>query len=194
MEIEGKVISIIDHNIKPNIGNNKEIYIFDSLPKNTKRDKVLEALKMVNLSEDYILKKSNDLSNSEYNKLLLARDLISGAKIIFLDYFEKGLCFKEREYFKKLIRKLAKEYKLTFLINTNDFSFCLNLVDEYHFFKEGQLDKIISSRDIYKEKVYEHFNNHQLIDFVCMSRKHGYLREDYYDINEILKAIYRELK
>ena len=194
MEIEGKTICIIDSNLKSTKINNKEIYILDTLPKKIKKEKVLEALKMVNLTEDYILKKSNDLSNSEYSKLLLARDLASGSKIIFLDYFEKGLCYKEREYFKKLINKLTKEYKLTFLINTNDFSFCINLVDEYHIFRDGELEKIVSSHDVYKEKVYNYFNNHQLIDFVCMSRKHGHLHDDFYDINEVLKAIYRELK
>ena len=194
MEIEGKTICIIDSNLKSAKINNKEIYILDTLPKKTKKEKVLEALKMVNLTEDYILKKSNDLSNSEYSKLLLARDLASGSKIIFLDYFEKGLCYKEREYFKKLIKKLTKEYKLTFLINTNDFSFCINLVDEYHIFRDGELLKIVSAHDVYKEKVYNYFNNHQLIDFVCMSRKHGHLQDDFYDINEVLKAIYRELK
>ena len=87
MEIEGKTICIIDSNLKSTKINNKEIYILDTLPKKTKKEKVLEALKMVNLTEDYILKKSNDLSNSEYSKLLLARDLASGSKIIFLDYF-----------------------------------------------------------------------------------------------------------
>ncbi len=194
MEIEGKVIAIIDNSFNSYRHYKKEIYIFDNLPRSIKKDKVIEALKMVNLNEDYILKKSNDLSNVEYNKLLLAKDLIMDSKVIFLDYFEKGMCYKEREYFKKLLKKLSKDYKFTFLINTNDFSFCLNLVDEYHIFKNGEVVHIISKKDIYKEKVYKYFNNHQLIDFVCKSRNLNHLHEDYYDINEILKAIYRELK
>ena len=194
MEIKGKVIAAIGANLNFNRNLNKEIYIFDKIPKFTRKEKILEALKMVNLTEDYTLKKSNDLSNVEYNKLLLARDLILGSEIIFLDYFEKGMCFKEREYFKKLIKKLSRDYKLTFLINTNDFTFCINLVDEYHVFVNDVLSKIVSYKDSYKESIYKYYNNHQIIDFVLKSRKYNHLKNDYYEINEVLKAIYRELK
>ena len=194
MELSGKIIAIIGSNVPSLSSINKEVYVFDNLSRFISKDKVLEALKMVNLSEDYISKKSNDLTNSEYNKLLLARDLINKESIIYLDYFEKGLCFKEREYFKKLIMKLAKRYGLTFIIKTNDFSFCLNFVDEFHIFNNKELTKIVPKKDIYKEKMYEYFNRHQLIDFVLKSRKYKHLRSDYYDINEVLKAIYRELK
>lgn len=193
MEIKGKVIATVGVSLT-NKTINKEIYIFDKIPKFTKREKIVEALKMVNLSEEYIVKKSNDLSNVEYNKLLLARDLIIGSKIIFLDYFEKGMCYKEREYFKKLIKKLSRNYNLTFLVNTNDFSFCVNLVDEYHIFVDDKLDRIVSSKDIYKSEIYSYFTNHQLIDFVLKSRKFKHLKNNYYELNEVLKAIYRELK
>ena len=194
MELTGKIISIIGKDVPSLININKEVYVFDKVNRFSSKDRILEALKMVNLDEDYISKKSNDLSNAEYNKLLLARDLINKENIIYLDYFEKGLCFKEREYFKKLINKLAKKYGLTFIIKTNDFSFCLNLVDEFHIFTGNELTKIVPKKDIYKEEIYEYFNKHQLIDFVLKSRKHNHLKRDYYDINEVLKAIYRELK
>lgn len=193
MEIKGKVIATVGVNLT-NKSSNKEIYVFDKIPKFTKREKIVEALEMVNLSEEYIVKKSNDLSNVEYNKLLLARDLIIGPEVIFLDYFEKGMCFKEREYFKKLIKKLSRDYDLTFLINTNDFSFCMNLVDEYHVFVNEKLDKVVLSKELYQSEVYNYFINHQLLDFVVKSRKFKHLKDNYYEINEVLKAIYRELK
>lgn len=194
MEIKGKIISTIGANLDYLRKTNKEIYIFDKLPQFIKKKKVVEALKMVNLDEEYIVKKSNDLSTVEYNKMLLARDLLMNIEIIFLDYFEKGMCHKEREYFKKLIKKLSKNYNLTFIINTNDFSFCVNLVDEYHIFENNQLVNIVTSKDIYKEEVYKYFSNNQLFDFVVKSRKCKHLKEDYFDVNEVLKAIYRELK
>lgn len=194
MEIEGKIISIIGDNLPSKISMGKEVYVFDSIPKYTRNKKIIEALKMVNLEEDYLLKKSNDLSNTEYNKLMLAKDLIIGSKVIYLDYFEKGMCFKEKEYFKKLLKKITKNYGITFIVKTNDFSFCLNFVDEFHLFENNLLSKVVDKKDIYKEKIYKYYNTHQLIDFVVKSRKLKHMQEDYFDIKEIMKAVYRELK
>ncbi|MBO4600895.1 MAG: ATP-binding cassette domain-containing protein [Bacilli bacterium] len=194
MELEGKVIAIIGDNLNSSFNLKKEVYILDNIKKHTDKNKILEALKMVNLSEDYLLKKSNDLSNGEYSKLCLAKDLINKEKVIYLDYFDKGLCYKEREYFKKLIKKLSRNYGLTFIVKTNDFSFCINLVDEYHILKNLKVVKIITRENIYKEKVYKYYNKHQLIDFVLKSREKNHLMDDYFETSDILKAIYRELR
>ena len=194
MELAGRISAIVGDNLLLDSNFKKEVYIFDSVKRNVDKAKVCEALKMVNLSEDYMLKKSNDISDSEYNKLCFARDLSNKEKLIYLDYFERGLCFKEREYFKKLIKKLSKTYGISFIIRSNDFSFCNNLVDEYHIFSGNKLVKIVDKKDVYKEEVYKLFNKHQLIDFVLKSREFNHLSSDYYDINEVLKAIYREKK
>ena len=64
MELEGKVIAIIGDNLNSSFNLKKEVYILDNIKKHTDKNKILEALKMVNLVEDYLLKKSNDLSNT----------------------------------------------------------------------------------------------------------------------------------
>ena len=194
MEVKGKICAIAGDNIYPSINFKKEIYVLDEIQNKTYKNKIIEALKMVNLNEEYLLKKSNDLSDVEYRKLSLAKDLLNKDKVIYLNYFEKGLCFKEREYFKKLFKKLSKEYGIDFIFKTNDFSFCIDLVDEYYIFENNECVDVIPKEKIYEKKVYKYFNRHQLIDFVIKSRKHNHLMENYYDINEILKAIYRELK
>ena len=104
------------------------------------------------------------------------------------------MCHKEREYFKRLFKKISKEYGINIYIITNDFSFCIDLVDEYVIFEKNKLVKTYSKRDIYKEKIYEYFDKHQLVDFVIKSRKYGHLLDDYTDIKDVLKAVYRELK
>lgn len=194
MEVTGKIYSYIGDSIFSTFNLKKEVYILDHINKYTDSKKILEALKIVNLSEDYLLRKSNDLSNTEYNKLRLANDLINNEKIIILDYFDKGLCYKEKEYFKRLFRKLAKNYGINFYIKTNDFSFCIDLVDEYLVFDNNRIVKDILKKEAFKEKVYLYYDKHTLVDFVLKSRKYNHLLDDYTDIKDVLKAIYRELE
>ena len=194
MEVKGKIYSYIGDNIFSTFNVKKEVYILDHIKKYSDNKKILEALKIVNLNEDYLLKKSNDLSNSEYNKLRLAGDLVNNEKLIILDYFDKGLCYKEKEYFKRLFRKLSKNYGITFYIKTNDFSFCIDLVDEYLIFDGNKIIKNILKKDIYKEEAYKYYDKHNLIDFVLKSRKYNHLLDNYTDSKDVLKAIYRELE
>lgn len=85
--------------------------------------KSLASLKMVFLDESYLTKNSEDLSESEIKRIMLARALIENKDYIILDYFEKGLNYKEKENFKRLFRKLSQEYHKTILILTNDITF-----------------------------------------------------------------------
>lgn len=194
MEVKGKIYSYIGDNIYSTFNVKKEVYILDHIKKYSDTKKILEALKIVNLNEDYLLKKSNDLSNSEYNKLRLVSDLVNNEKLIILDYFDKGLCYKEKEYFKRLFRKLSKNYGITFYIKTNDFSFCIDLVDEYLIFDGNKIVKNILKKDIYSEEAYKYYDKHNLIDFVLKSRKYNHLLDNYTDSKDVLKAIYRELE
>jgi len=194
MELKGKISSIIGDDTFSLLNKKKEVYVLESINKYTKKKKIVEALNMVNLNEDYLLRKSNDLSNVEYNKLLLVNDLVNKEKVIVLDHFEKGLCHKEKEYFKRLFRKISKEYGIGFIIKTNDFSFCLGLVDQYLLVEENEIVEVINKKDIYDKEVYKYFDKHELIDFVLESRKKGHLLDDYYNASDILKAIYRELE
>lgn len=194
MELKGRIYSYIGDNIYSTFKLKKEVYVLDNINKYSDSKRIVEALKMVNLSEDYLTKKSNDLSNSEYNKLRLATDLINNEKIIILDYFDRGLCYKEKEYFKRLFRKLSKNYGINFYIKTNDFSFCIDLVDEYIIYDGSVAIENILKKDIYEKEVYKYYDKHTLIDFVLKSRKYNHLLDDYNDIKDILKAIYREIK
>lgn len=194
MEVKGTISAVIGDLAIPIADLKKEVYVLDNINKYTDKKKILEALQMVNLDEDYLLKKSNDLSNVEYNKLLLVNALVNKNKIIYLDFFEKGLCYKEKQYFKRLFKKLSKEYGISFLVLTNDLSFCIDLVDEYVIYKENEDAYIVDKKDLYKKEIYKYFPKHELVDFVLKSRKYGHLLDDYTDIKDVLKAIYREIK
>ena len=154
MEKVGRITALIgDYKLRV-INRQKKAYVLEDVSKHISKKKVIEALKMVNLTEDYLLKKSNDLSDSEYNKLLFVRDLLNKNQTIVLEYFERGLCSKEREYFKRLFRKLSREYSINFNVITNDLTFCIGLVDEFDLYEQGKFSRTFSKSDIYDEELY----------------------------------------
>lgn len=194
MELKGKISVLVGDINSSLIDNNKEVYVLEHVDKYAKSSKIVEALSMVNLSQDYLLMKSNDLSNVEYRKLLLVTDLVNKEKNIVLEHFDKGLSQKEKQYFKVLFRKLSNNYGINFLVITNDLDYCMDLADEYLVYKRGKITKTFSKNDVFNEELYSYFDKHTLVDFIIKSRKFDHIKDDYFDIKDVLKAIYRELK
>ena len=67
---------------------------------------IVDSLKIVGLSEEYLDRNPNELSDTEKKKLNLACVLSYNPEVIVLEDFAKGLMFREREYYKKLLLKL----------------------------------------------------------------------------------------
>lgn len=151
--------------------------------------KSLASLKMVFLDESYLTKKSEDLSESEIKRIMLARALIENKDYIILDYFEKGLNYKEKENFKRLFRKLSQEYHKTILILTNDITFLWNIADEIiHVNKNGVINN-------YSKEEYFNLSNiankPEITKFINMMRERNIKIADYKNVLDLLKAIYR---
>lgn len=186
MEVKNSynIISILDtdkYSLKKS-----PIYI-TKLNRNSK--KLEEALKIVNLSKSVLTKELKELSDSEYHKLKFANDLYLKKNVINLIYFDRCLCNKEKEYFKRIIRKLSKSYNIKFNIITKDVYFIIDLVDGFNL--NG---KFIDKDKIFDKSIYKYFNSCELIDFVNLSRKNGHLSDNFVTVNEVLKDIYRELR
>ncbi len=107
---KGKIYSIIG-NVTINTNNiNYSIitgYTFNNTVKSfLNSDKDIQSLKMVILSELYLDKTVNELSDMEIKKIVLAKALIKNKDYIVLDYFEKGLSSKEKDNFKRFFKML----------------------------------------------------------------------------------------
>lgn len=151
--------------------------------------KSLNALKIVMLDSSILEKKGSELSTAEIKKVALAKALIENKEIIVLDYFEKELNHKEKENYKRLFKKLANDTKKTILIYTNDLTFLWDIADNIFFVDNEQ---VINT---YEKSNY--FDLIELVDkpiiskFLNEIRKKGIKIEDYKDIKDLLKAVYR---
>lgn len=151
--------------------------------------KSLNALKLVMLDSNILEKKGSELSTAEIKKIALAKALIENKEIIVLDYFEKELNHKEKENYKRLFKKLANDTNKTILIYTNDLTFLWDIADNIFFVDNGQVINTYEKRNYFE--LIELVDKPIISNFLNEIRKKGIKIEDYKDIKDLLKAVYR---
>ncbi|MBE6154825.1 MAG: hypothetical protein E7163_04565 [Firmicutes bacterium] len=153
---------------------------------NSKKDK--QALKMVMLSDEYLDKKLFELTETETRIISLAKVLIENKDYIVLDYFEKGLNYKEKEIFKRLFKKLANEYNKTIIIFTNDLTFIWDISEELICVNESHV--INANKNEYL-KIINEVDKPEIVKFIDLMKEKNIKIEDYKNVLDLLKAIYR---
>lgn len=152
---------------------------------NSKKD--IASLKMVFLNETYLTKTTNELSEIDNRKVILAKALIENKDFIAFDYFEKGLSNKEKDNFKRLFKKLVYDYHKTIIIFTNDITFLWDIAD-YIIYASNTL-KTYSKEEYYS--LLEFVDNPEISKFITSMRKLNLEVENYKNVLDLLKAIYR---
>ena len=90
---------------------------------------ILNSLKMVGLSNNYINKTIEELSSSEIYLIKLASILIKNPQIIILDNPNIYLDLKNLNNFLKIIRTIKRRYNKTIIIFSNNSNFVHNISD-----------------------------------------------------------------
>lgn len=157
--------------------------------------KIDELLKLLNLSSKIINREVNTLSFSEKVRIEIAFAIIKDYDNIYINNVLSCFDRKTRMYFCKLIIKLKKLYNKTIIISDINIDNIFELIDNLI---------IINDKDvIYNGEKYEFyaFNKNNLFEKPLTI----ILKEEIYEkkginigntdsINELIKAIYRELR
>lgn len=151
--------------------------------------KSLNALKLVMLDESILNKKGTELSNGEIKAVSLAKELIANKEIIVLDYFEKELNNRGKENYKRLLKKLSKDFNKTIIIYTNDLTFLWDICEEIMYVDNDNNINTYQKNDYFK--LVELVDKPIISNFIEKIRAKGIKIEDYKDIKDLLKAIYR---
>ncbi len=165
---------------------------------NSINKRIIEVLKMVGLSESILKESVFDISESEKIKVILSQILIYNPELIILDNIIEDLDAKSRTKLFKLLIKLKKFYNKTIVITSSNvdiiYEFCDNLIILYN-------NEILDSSD--KFKVFENkdvLNNPLVMKPLVIEIKEKIKNIKNIDlgnndsINELIKAIYRELR
>lgn len=94
---------------------------FMRFPKKQHKEKVKEALKIVNM-EDFSKRLIGNLSGGQQQRVMIAKALVSDPKIIILDEPTTGIDAASEEQLYALLEKLNKESNITVVIVSHDFS------------------------------------------------------------------------
>lgn len=160
--------------------------------------RIEDTLKMVNLSNDYLLTNPFNLSSGEKSLLSLGVVLSLNPKLVIIDEPTIKLDNKNCEYLIKLIKKLKNNYHKTVIIFTSDIEFTLKVSDNYVILKKGKITSKGSVKQLLDniDKVKNAgISIPKIIDFInTVNKKKDANLEMTFDIKELMKDIYRNVK
>lgn len=147
--------------------------------------KTNDALKMVGLNESYLEKNFEELSNRDKNKVKLASKL--NEKVIILVNFSKGLTNKDIDYFKKLFKRIVSYGRKIILVDKNSELF-LNCVDKLYVINN---DLVAEFDSVFDLGLKEYIDVPKIVEFNQVSKERGVKLNEYKELDDLLKAIYR---
>ena len=136
----------------------------------------------------------SDLSSSVLKKIRIALALFMNSKIIILDYIEKGLCNKDIEYLKKLLRKISKTYHKNIIICSDDLNSYLDIVDKVIVVNKGKIVIDLDKNNLYDDNIYKYLKMPNIIHMIKYLNDNNHYFDNYIEMKELLKAIYRDVE
>lgn len=158
--------------------------------------RVRDALKMVGLDEKYLKAFPLGLSLNNAKKVALASIIIYNPEIIILDEITIGLRKEEIDSIIRLIKLLKDKYKKTIILLTKNTDFAYSLSDEIILMNLTKLVKSGEVNILKNEELLDECNLNvpKIVDIIKVVRdKKNIKLEDYKDIKDLIKGVYRNV-
>ncbi len=155
---------------------------------------IADSLTIVGLDNSYLSRDPNTLSYVEKKKVNLAIAMSYNPEVLVIESFDKGLIFREREYFRKLFLKLKNKYNKTIILVNSELPFMFDIVDKVIVINKGRV-VISGDKDIfYDDKLYKYEELPKIVEFIKYVNLMGHEILEYTDIKELIKGLYRDVK
>ncbi len=161
---------------------------------NRLKERPLDALKLVGLDNSYEKRNPYNLSLSEQKKVMIASIIAYNPKVLIFDEIEKGLNNIDRNSIIRLIKLLKNKYNRTIILISNDINFLFQCIDNIYVINDGKLVFNCTKKDLYNRNIERYIEVPKIIEFVKQARIKGSKIEDYYDINELIKGVFRDVE
>ena len=143
-------------------------------PENIIKEKVADALKMVQLS-GYENREISQMSGGQQQRVAIARALVNETEVLLLDEPLSALDLKLRTDMQYELRELQQRLGITFIFVTHDQEEALAMSDEIFVMSKGEIVQSGTPVDIYDEPI-----NRFVADFIGESNiVDGVMKEDY---------------
>lgn len=155
--------------------------------------RIIDSLKLVGLDSSYIDANPNDLSFIEQKKVIFANTISYNPNVLIIDGYDNGMNYKEKDILKKMLRLLKVRYNKTIIIISNNIEFIMDLVDNYIVINNGLCVLNGNKNEFYNDELYKYVEMPKIIEFIKYVRDMGHCIEEYVDIKELIKGIYRDV-
>ena len=119
------------------------------VPKNEIKERVLEALKMVQL-EGFEKRRLTQMSGGQKQRVAIARAIINRPKVLLLDEPLGALDLKLRKQMQIELKRLQKKLGITFVYVTHDQEEALTMSDRIAIINQGRIEQLAAPKDIYE--------------------------------------------
>lgn len=150
---------------------------------------IAKALKIVGLDETFLDKDLNELTISELWKIDLLKKL--DKDIIIVGNLYNSLIHKDREYIKKLFKKLVDNYNKKIIIIDNNINSFMGITKKIVVIKNKNV--IYDTDNFFDNKLYEYVSVPKIVDFIKYTNRNGKKIDETMDIYELIKDIYRRI-
>lgn len=154
--------------------------------------RIEDSLKIAGLNSSYLDRKPNELSFTEQKKLKFACLMSYNPEVLVLNDFEKGLSYKEREYFRKLFLKLKSKFGKTIILLSRKLEFLFDVVDKVYVINKGKLVYDGNQSIFYEDELYRYIEMPKIVEFTKYLHNEGHPILEYTDFKELIKELYRK--
>ena len=163
----------------------------------TKNRKISFALKMLDLNDNIINIDPNNISSGEKKLLSIAISLITNPKILILDEPELYLDDCHKRTLIKIIKKISKRYNKTIIILTSNVLFSYEVCDNFILLNNGKIIRSSNKKDLLNiddELEISSLKIPEILNFINCATKKDINLSKTYDIKELMKDVYRNVK
>lgn len=115
------------------------------------KEKVFEMAKMVDLSEEHLVRNASELSGGQQQRVAIARALVLQPKILCLDEPLSNLDAKLRQQLRVELKRLQKQFGITTIYVTHDQEEALTMSDKIAVFNNGRLEQLGTPNEVFNQ-------------------------------------------
>jgi spermidine/putrescine transport system ATP-binding protein len=133
-----------------NVGDNIEFSLkIRGVPKETRKARALELMRLLRLPDHYYGRAVNRISGGERQRVALARALAFDPEILFFDEPLSALDYKLRKTLEKELKDIHRETRKTFVYITHSLEEAMVMSDRIGVMRDGKLVQIGTPQEIY---------------------------------------------
>lgn len=163
---------------------------------NKKSIRIVDALKIVGLSEDYLNKNVDDLSLSDAKKIGIASVLVYNPKVIILDEPSLYLNYREKKELIRILNFINEKYNKTIIILSRDVNFIYEFNCNIFVLDNGKIVLAGDNKLFYDELKLGKYNisSPDIVKFSNLVRSKYNKNFRYYkDVKDLVKGVCNDI-